>query len=203
MTIPTPPDGMADTPPTADLDMLPADEQPQATVGWWRRNRIALLAIVVLLPVIGIGTWLYQWQIGFSMKPAQTAVVAKADSTVDLNGATWGPIQAGEARDVTGLDVPEDTRVIISIIPVDPDADEVHCEAPRLVQQSTGRQWKPLRSELGVPYVTEEYERCNPGLAEPYQLVVAFVVPDDASGPFWVDVTSLTDARFVRFSIDP
>ncbi|UWF77305.1 MULTISPECIES: hypothetical protein [Microbacterium] len=40
--------------------------------------------------------------------------------------------------------------------------------------------------------------------AEPYQLVLPYVVPEDAEGPFWVDVEPLfAESRFVRFTVDP
>ena len=100
--------------------------------------------------------------------------------------------------------MPETERPnVAAAIPVDPaDGSNVYCNSPRLVQQSTGREWKPVRSEIGIPYVAEERDLCDSTTTEPYQMVVAFVVPDDVSGPFWVDVTS-AEETFVRFSIDP
>lgn len=176
---------------------------PEPQRGWWRRNRLALLVVAVLLPGVALGIPRVEWQIGYSMAAEQTPVEVADKGTLDLHDATWGPIRSGEIDDLTGLDMPPDTRLLAAAIPVDPaDGSKVYCNSPRLVQQSTGREWKPVRSEIGIPYVAEERDLCDSTTTEPYQMVVAFVVPDDVSGPFWVDVTS-AEETFVRFSIDP
>lgn len=211
MTIPEPPrrpasdaeTSVTDASATVKSDAAPVPGAPSSG-GWWRRNRLALLAVAVLVPVIGLGIPRFEWQIGFSMAPAQTAVEVADEGTLDLRDATWGPIRSDEIDDLTGLDMPPDTKLIAAVIPVDPDdGSKVACNAPRLVQQSTGREWKPVRSEVGIPFAAEEPDTCNSATTEPYQLVVGFVLPEDVSGPFWLDVTSFTDPRFVRFSIDP
>src|SRR5690606_12493519 len=100
------------------------------------------------------------------------------------------------------------TRVVAVAIPVVPHGDAVHCTAPTLVEQSTGREWREMRSELGLPYDPAEPTSCvlpeegEPAL--PYELVVPFIVPDDAEGPFWVDIEPFEAIpEFVRFSVDP
>lgn len=216
MTIPEPPrrpasaadasateTSVADASVTEATDAAAVADAPNRD-GWWRRNRLALLAVAVLVPVIGLGIPRFEWQIGYSMAPAQTPVEVADEGTLDLRDATWGPIRSDEIDDLTGLDMPPDTKLIAAVIPVDPDAgSKVACNPPRLVQQSTGREWKPVRSEIGIPYAAEERDTCDSTTTEPYQLVVGFVLPEDVSGPFWLEVTSLTDPTFVRFSIDP
>ena len=46
-------------------------------------------------------------------------------------------------------------------------------------------------------------ELSDPAL-DPYELILAFGVPDDAEGPFWVEVSPAESMpRLARFSIDP
>ena len=100
-------------------------------------------------------------------------------------GAEWGPIRSGEIKDMSTLNMPEGTRLLAAIVPVTPDGRAVSCEPPMLVQQSTGREWTPMRSEVGIPYSYDENDTCisdladekDPESAQPFSLTVGFVVP--------------------------
>lgn len=172
---------------------------------WWRSNRWALAALAALLPAVGFGIGWHEWDgwFGHGARPI-TPVMAEAEETVDLAGAEWGPVRSGELTDLQGLDVPAGATVIGVIVPVAPGADGVSCQTPTLTQQSTGRSWTPVRSEIGLDYNADEPETCIVDETGPYELVVPFVVPDDVEGPFWVDVWPAdVGGTFVRFSIDP
>ena len=201
MTIPTPPQHRE-----------PAPRAAVERAGWWRTNRLPLLALLVLVPVVGIGVGWNEWHYAYGYGARKVnAVVAADKGTIELNGATWGPVRSGEIPDASDIDMPEGTRLLAAVIPVEPDAAAIACAAPVLVQQSTGREWTPMRSEIGIPFNDEEPSTCisdladedDPNSAMPYSMVVAFVVPDDVEGPFWVEVDPVGDDRFVRFSIDP
>lgn len=189
-----------------------APPPPATQPGWWRTNRLALIALLVLVPVIAVGVGWNGWHFyyGFGFRKV-TAVEAPEKGTVKLAGAVWGPIRSGEIADTSGLNMPAGTRLVAAVVPVDPDGKVVHCDAPVLVQQSTGREWTPLRSEVGIPFSIDENERCtavladedDPESAQSFSLTVGFVVPDDVTGPFWLEVAPSGDARFVRFAIDP
>lgn len=212
MTVPTP------LTPTAHAEHSPAArtpaEHPSAAHrgGWWRANRLALVALLVLVPLIGVGVWWNEWYAyyGYGARKV-TAVQAPKDGTLDLGGATWGPLKSGEAKDTSGLDLPAGTRLLIAVLPVRPDGRAVACESPLLVHQSSGREWAPVRSEVGIPSSPDEPERCisdladpdDPASARPYSITVGYVVPDDVEGPFWLDVDPLGDERFARFSVEP
>ncbi|BDZ40405.1 hypothetical protein [Microbacterium suwonense] len=201
MTVPTPPASAV----AAGAD---APHRP----GWWRTNRLALIALVLLAPAVGLGVGANEWYsyFGYGMRKV-TPVVVPDQGTVELSGAAWGPVRSGEIADTSGMDMPEGTRLLAAIVPVAPEGRAVSCEPPVLVQQSTGREWTPMRSEIGIPYNSDEPERCissladedDPESAQPYSLTVAFVVPSDVEGPFWLEVDPVGDGRFVRFSIDP
>ncbi|WP_309128182.1 hypothetical protein [Microbacterium sp.] len=172
---------------------------------WWRRNRWALLAIAVLAPVTAIAIGWHEWHgwYGYGARPYMP-VVAEEKESLELADATWGPVRSAEIDDLSGLDVPGGTMVIAAAIPVDPEVEGVACATPELVQQSTGRTWRPVRSEIGLGYDADEPSTCLSTETTPYELVVAFVLPDDVEGPFWVDVApSSTAGAFVRFRIDP
>ncbi|MGN7979302.1 hypothetical protein ACTJJ4_17125 [Microbacterium sp. 22195] len=202
MTIPTP--LVADTPES----QTPAPKQP----GWWRTNRVALVALLVLVPAIGIGVGWNEWYsyYGYGARKV-TAVEVPDKGTVKLSGAEWGPIRSGEITDTSKLDMPKGARLLAAIVPVTPDGKAVSCDPPVLVQQSTGREWTPMRSEIGLAYSYDENDKCvsdladekDPESAQPFSLTVGFVVPDDVTGPFWLEVDPRGDGRFVRFSIDP
>lgn len=196
MTIPPPP-----LPPAAP-EPAPVPTRPMS---WWRRNRLALLALLVLLPAtvaaVGWQEW-YQY-FGFGARPV-TAVPVAEDDTAVLADATWGPVRGGEIDDVSGLDVPEGTRLIAVAVPVDAHAEGVACETPKLVEQSTGREWRPVRLEIGLSSSTEEPETCLSEQAGSYELIVPFVLPADAEGPFWVDVRPYSaGGSFLRFAFEP
>lgn len=199
MTIPLPPVPPA---PREDAEAAAAPAKPPS---WWRRNTLALVALVVLLPATAIAVGWQEWYqfFGFGAR-AVTPVVVVEDETTDLAGATWGPVRGGEIEDLAGLDVPPNTRLIAVGVPVDPDAEGIGCETPTLVEQSTGREWGPVRAEIGLDWSADEPETCLSEQAGAYEMIVPFVVPEDVDGPFWVDVRPYdAGGSFVRFEIEP
>lgn len=189
-----------------------AASQP-AQRGWWRRNGIALIALAVLLSALGGFLWWDGWNsfYGYGVRPT-TAISVSADDTATIDGTRFGPVTSGVASDTSGMNLPADTTFYVAIIDVDPmefvepsaqTPVMVACLPPALVQQSTGRTWTPLRTELGIPYASDEPDRCDVTATDPYKMVVGFIVPDDVEGPFWLDVDPMGDGRFIRFSIDP
>lgn len=199
MTIPVP--ISPPTPPAPEGPPVPETRRPS----WWRGNRWALVALALLLPATAVGIGWHEWHnwFGFGARPVAPLEV-ESEKSVDFAGADWGPIRSSVVEDLSGLDVPEGSRVIGVGIPVDAGSDGVVCESPTLTQQSTGRSWKPVRSEIGLQYNPDEPELCTRIDKGSYELVVPFVIPDDVEGPFWVDVwPSAAGSKFVRFSIDP
>jgi hypothetical protein len=198
MTIPLPPV------PPAPREDAEAAAVPAKPLSWWRRNTLALVALVLLLPATAIAVGWQEWYqfFGFGAR-AVTPVVVAEDETTDLAGATWGPVRGGEIEDLSGLDVPEDTRLIAVGVPVD-TGEGVACETPTLVEQSTGREWSPVRAEIGLESSAEEPELCLGSQTGSYELIVPFVVPEDVEGPFWVDVRPYdAGGSFVRFEFEP
>lgn len=174
--------------------------------GWWRRNAVELGALIVLTPVtLGAVVW-DGWQDNNLFQNTIPIDVADGDS-LDLVGANWGPVRASELSDTSGFDMPTDSRILAAAIPVDPHGKPPSCHAPTLVQQSTGIRFPESRAALGLPWSSEEPTMCvtgEEGTVSPYELIVPFIVPPDAEGPFWVEVAS-ADAvpSVIRFWVDP
>lgn len=173
--------------------------------GWWRRNALALGALVVLAPVtVGSIVW-HGWQDHNLFRNTIPIDVADGDS-LDLAGADWGPIRASEISDTSGFDMPADVKILAAAIPVDPHGTPPSCFAPTLVQQSTGIRFPESRAELGLPSSSDEPTSCVTGEegSAGYEMIVPFIVPSDAEGPFWVEVASVDIVpSVIRFSIDP
>lgn len=177
-------------------------------MSWWRRNAVALGALVVLVPASLVVIAGNEWA-DYYLYRSTVPVDAQVDGTIELGNATWGPVRSVEITDTVDYTVPDGVKVIAVAVPVDPGDEAPSCMAPQLVEQSTGRQWNEMRLELGIPYSLEESASCvvptddDPAL-DPYELILAFGVPDDAEGPFWVEVSPAESMpRLARFSIDP
>jgi len=180
--------------------------------GWWRRNALALGALAVLLPATigGIGWWEWKYAYPDSSQPVWAVEPGKSGTT-ELQGATWGPVQAKEITDPEGLDMPKGAKLILVGVLVTPTSTKAPgCEDPVLVQKSTGHRWQSARTELGLSWNKDEPETCitspeeGAQKVEPYKLILPYVVPADVEGPFSVDVRPrLAGARFVRFTVDP
>ncbi|WP_157518281.1 hypothetical protein [Microbacterium resistens] len=176
--------------------------------GWWRANRLSLLALLLLVPVTGGVIAGYEWWDYYFARPSFPVTPGK-DGTVALAGASWGPARAVVLEDTTGLTVPPGTKVIgvgVPVVPDDPDGEpgDTACMEPMLVQQSTGRRWEPMRFELGLRFSDDEPETCALQGPEPFELVLPYIVPEDVQGPFWIDITSSESyPSFPRFPVDP
>ena len=178
--------------------------------GWWRRNAVALVALAVLVPATFGGAAWWEWKYAYpdSGKPLYAVEPGKS-GTVELEGATWGPVKAKVVTDTTGLDMPDDAQLVLVGVDVTPHEKKAPtCWTPTLIEQSTGRIWQSSRLELGLLWNADEPDSCVPTLegetADPYQLILPFVVPDDADGPYWVVIEPLyAESRFARFTVDP
>ena len=212
MTIPPP---LFPPPPP---DPVPADDgavddtqggahSASAPRGWWRRNALALGAIAVLVPLTAVAIGWREWIAVYDAATQRThAVDADDDGTATLDGATWGPVKSGVFTADDDLPVPDGAKVIAVKVPVDvADLDDpVSCPAPVLVEQSSGRQWSEASTALELGYDPDAPLTCISDPTGPYELLVPFIVPVDAEGPFWVEVAPYDTApAFVRFSIDP
>jgi len=167
----------------------------------WRRNGVALAALVLLVPT----TWLTittNESESFSSPLGDDPVTAEVGASVTMNGIEVGP---GTARFVEEDAAPPGSRVVIVELPVDPNGDEVRCMSPRLREaDGRGREWVESSYELGYGLFGDRVTGCPVEGTAPFTLVLSYLVAADATGPFHVDMTwSEALPRFARVTVAP
>jgi hypothetical protein len=171
------------------------------TRGWWRRNAVPLAAIAVLVPVTVGAVAVNEWSahdVGHATKPI---TVENGDSTI-YDGAQIGPAKA-DFTDVAGA--PSGTRVVSATVLITPGEEPISCLAPTLRElDGAGRQWDEASFELDREYDAEAKTSCDSALPIRYSLTLDYLVPDDAAGPFAIELSS-GDAlpRFVSLVVEP
>lgn len=149
------------------------------TAGWWRRNAVALGALVVLIPV---GAWAFDTIEFGAVRNAQRSVPLGTETAI--GDWTFAP---PEITSVSPGDVgaPSGTDPVVVRIAVTPGDDEVACSAPLLIDPETGREWWPAR-DLGWSSADDERNSCPPpvdddGLsASAFDLTALVLLPADA-----------------------
>ncbi|MFF8818796.1 hypothetical protein ACF07D_12450 [Leucobacter sp. NPDC015123] len=145
-------------------------------MNWLRRNRLALLALLVLLPVTAWVMSSNAWSGYLAHQP--TRPVPIAGGAVNYAGAIIGPAQPTEL-DARAHGLPEGTRLVRIVLPVRPVAgDRATCHAPELWDRGGERRWAELSDTIGAEPL-DRLTACTPD-ESPYELVLDYVVPDDA-----------------------
>lgn len=176
------------------------------TRSWWRRNTAALIALAVLLPA---SAWAIGWREWSSMydngATRSRPVLPDEEGVVDLVGTFWGPARSASLDASEDPSIPAGTQVVAVKVPVDnrEGSEPAGCPAPVLVEQSTGRQWSEMSLELGA-YDLESPVSCDSERYDAYELFVPFIIPADAEGPFWIDISPFDGgSEFVRLPVAP
>ena len=159
---------------------------------WSRRQRTALIALVLAATaMVGATLWL---DVVPGIRP--TDRVIEAETTVDIAGQTLslGPSEWGE------FDAPEGSRTLSVRLSSSGGFDATICGPATLTETDSSRTWVSSRAGLDVPY--DEGESSCAIEADPYRILLVFLVPDDVDGPFRLDVEG-SDADVARFVVDP
>ncbi|SFS13551.1 hypothetical protein SAMN04487846_2718 [Microbacterium sp. cf046] len=169
--------------------------------GWWRRNAVALVAIAVLLPatvgVIAVNEW-SEWDLGHPTKP----ILVQPGDAVTYGGARLGPAKAEFTDDSAA---PAGTRVVSATVLVTPGAEPISCLSP-LLRETTGafRQWDEASYELDRDFDSTRMTSCDSELPIRYSLTLVYIVPDDAAGPFAIEVSTAESLPgYVRLRVEP
>jgi hypothetical protein len=158
---------------------------------WLRRQRATLIALVVAaVAVVGVHVW-------FDVLPnseesrvvdAQDRSAHIAGQTLALDSARWGEFEA-----------PSGSRTLSIRMESDGGPDATTCGLFTLAEAQGDRVWSNARSALDVPYEAgESYCLEESG---PYAILAVFLLPDDAEGPFLLDVPG--DDEIARFPVEP
>jgi hypothetical protein len=171
------------------------------TGGWWRRNAIPLAVAAVLLPVtagvVAFNEW-SEWDLGHGTKP----VTVDPGESARYAGATIGPARAELSTDPAA---PAGTRVVSATVLVAPGDDPLGCQSPRLRElNGAGRQWDEASFALETDFDADRLTFCDPERPYRYSLTLDYLVPEDATGPFAIELES-PDAlpQYLRLVVEP
>ncbi|MBB4141135.1 hypothetical protein BKA10_002929 [Microbacterium invictum] len=169
--------------------------------GWWRRNAAALAALVVLVPVTVLVVGGNEWREYYGFRASMPVEVASGERTTyagaEFGGADIAPLTA------EGLEVPEGARAFLVTVEVAPTTTTPPSCLPLSLHEQGGAQ-----REWSVDASLRWYDRDRPSGCDslatgPYTIATPFLVPDDATGPFFVDLFVVGEApRFLRVHLD-
>jgi hypothetical protein len=186
----------------------------RAPQGWFRRNRRALLAVVVLLPAtLGI-MFANQWVGYFAewpSRPVPVAVGGSVDYADALRSITSSERVTGGSAAGAERGLPADTDLVsvtLSVTPGGPVDDDDLCRV--WLEESGGshaaRKWSPSGSgAISLDGPRPEVTSCSSELSDPYTFTAEFVVPADAgdTGQLSVGVAVASALpEFARFALD-
>lgn len=161
---------------------------------WLRSQRVALTALVVSASAVaGVYLWLDALPV---FEKESVTITEASDGTAEIAGqelvlesARWDEFPA-----------PADSRVVSIRLRSSGGAEATSCRAFTLTEVEGSRTWLDGDDVVDVPY--EEGESSCIEESAPYDIVSVFVVPDDAEGPFFLDIAGDGDV-VVRFLVEP
>ncbi|MBO9624935.1 MAG: hypothetical protein J7484_01020 [Microbacterium sp.] len=146
---------------------------------WWRRRRLAIGGLVLAaLAAFGAHFW-------YDVRPRIGA--DKPYVTADESGA----VEAGGNRlsiwSVTRaeFEAPTGSTTLSVRMHAASTEDSERCGAVTLTEADGGRVWLDARRDVDIR--SDEEHSCQEGSAS-YDILAVFLLPDDARGPFWLDV---------------
>lgn len=178
-----------------------ATDKAEADLSWWRRNTGAMIALAVLLPlsfgVIGIREW---WAI-YEARPIWAQSVEPGGV---FGGAEWGEATFEAVPQWESDSVPDGAQSVLVTIPMRPVDDAIECHSPMLKEASgKKRTWDYTSSAVDLPDPMQLETRCSGVSSGRVELLVPFIIPADAEGPFFVDIVLPEQLpRFLRFEVE-
>lgn len=183
--------------------------------GWWRRNAVALIAVLVLATTTVTITSARQWTAHFGQEPTQPMTAAPG-TNVALSGATYRladvqTLRRGDYEAAEGEELPIDAAGLLVTIEVARDGQgDGFLPGCMLTLRETGgshgeRTWDGgLQSQVTLPATRGTTSYCDSEAMAGYTLEVPFVVPDDVDGDLSVMI-QLPDQlpQYVQFPLPP
>ncbi|WP_213815363.1 hypothetical protein [Glaciihabitans sp. dw_435] len=164
---------------------------PPAPRSWWRRNRIALLVVVVLLPATLAITFAQQWLSYFDQRPSRP-VDLSTSKTVDFADTGWRIVSTTRvaASSSEGADraLPPGTDLVSVTVDVTPhglsgDDNSPMCTVRLEDFHGTGedRSWSTVTSgAISLAGNGPDNVGCDSEESGPYSFTAEFVVPPTA-----------------------
>lgn len=160
---------------------------------WWRRQRLPLLALVVAATAtIGVHLWFDAAPLAGRDQPTYLMADGRAEiggHDLTVTSARWDEFPA-PAGSVT-LSIRLDARS---------GADAENCGAFLLSEADGDRVWQDARRDVEIPFDDSGESSCRAD-SPAYGILAVFLLPEDASGPFWFDVPAGDETA--RFRVEP
>jgi len=160
---------------------------------WWRRQRVALLALV-LAAIAAVGVHLWLDALPMANRTSKDITTVERSASIAGQTLTLGTVRWDE------FDAPSGSRTLSVRVEAAGATDAASCGVFTLTEQATGRLWENARADLDVPY--DAGERSCLEDSGPYEILTVFLLPDDAEAPFLFDVPD-TDGVIARFVVVP
>lgn len=168
--------------------------------GWWRSNAIALGVLAVLVPAAALTMSWNEWA-GIRQGSASEPISLAPGESVRYADAIVGPV-SGEFAELPLA--PRDARVVTVTVQIDPGDPAIAC-APIVLKEvdGAGREWT-RRDDLGREWDSDRWTFCDDEAVAPYEIELDYLVPEDAPGPFVVELGSARSyPEFVSAVIEP
>lgn len=147
---------------------------------WLRAQRTALTALMfTAIAVAGVYLWL---EVSPVTERHRLTIVPASDGSAEIAGQEL----TVESTRWDEFDSPPGTRSVSIRVHASGGADAMTCGPFMLTEATGGRTWLDADDVLDVPY--EEGESSCLEDSAPYDIISVFVVPEDAVGPFHLDV---------------
>lgn len=158
---------------------------------WKTQGRPLIALVVAAVAVVAIQFW-------FQVRPTlenSTPPPIIADGPVELGGhrLTLDSVRRGE------FDAPEGSTTLSVRLRADSDDDAETCRSFVLSEADGDRVWLDAHRDLDID--SDDERNCRNDSAS-YRILTVFLLPDDATGPFWLDVPIGEHRESVRFRID-
>lgn len=169
-------------------------------MSWFKRNAVALGALVVLIPATVVVVGGYEWWDYFQGRPVIAIEPEASGEAVTLHGAEFGPA-VGVLGDPRTYDAPAETQVLAVTLPVQPGEIGPSCLTPTLREAATGREWNEASVRLTTPAML--MTSCQgKEMTDAYKMELHYLVPDSAEAPFTLEL-SIAEAlpEFARIPV--
>ena len=147
---------------------------------WWKRQRAALAALgIAAVAVVGV----YAWTDILPASGGDDAAVVSADDEIELAGQTLEVVSVRWDE----FDAPDGMRSLSVELRASGGPDAAMCGSSSLNEIGGDREWADARRLLDVPWEAGE-SSCGAEVAS-YRILSVFLLPDDASGPFRLNLS--------------